>query len=165
MNRALELIAPLLVFVALMRCRANAKRRTLRLFLTQGGPDSESAVHAAPLDELDSTSQAEPVLEDGQSGFEELRGAMEHGDVDLFAPLRVALVDLVRVGRSLGVCTNCLLGRLMQSYASNQDRRNEHEFAALEARLPGFEIIAGMSRFGATVTDVHLQKLLRAISV
>jgi len=44
--------------------------------------------------------QAVPVVGDTNSVFDELRGAMDSGDTNLFEPLQIALDHLVKVGHS-----------------------------------------------------------------
>jgi len=59
---------------------------------------------AAPIRVLESTSQTGNTIEvalAGLSAFDKLRDAMKEDDTNLFAPLQVALTDLVRLGRSL----------------------------------------------------------------
>lgn len=46
-----------------------------------------------------------PNARDVHESFDQLRAAMKDGDTNLFKPLKVALVHLVMVGRSIEVRT------------------------------------------------------------
>ena len=48
-----------------------------------------------------------PNARDVHESFDQLRAAMKDSDANLFKPLKVALVDLVMVGRSIEVRTCC----------------------------------------------------------
>jgi len=70
------------------------------------GPDPlepETPAHDPLLPSEGTTPQDTPVVEGTSSSFDVLRFAMEGGDVNLFAPLKTALVDLVKAGHSFEV--------------------------------------------------------------
>ena len=106
MNWALLSIVPLLVFVALTGLRKRVRRQTLRPVPIQSEPDDATSP-VVPQEARESTSKVIPVEEDIQLAFDRLRGAMEGGDANLFAPLQVALVNLIRIGRIFEVSMNC----------------------------------------------------------
>ena len=105
---ALEFIAPLLVFVALFDFRARARRRALRPVQVQSEVH-DAADQALPREAPEPTPQTEPVIGDTKLAFDELRRAMDNDGPELFAPLLVALTNLVRVGRSLEVQAHLLM--------------------------------------------------------
>jgi len=106
------------------------------------------------------------VVKDTKSSFDALRTAMKLDDTNLFVPLRVALVDLIGLGRRLEVYTLCLMLFILDAYEMIQGRLGaKQELDALESRLPGFEIVAGVSAAEAANANAaaggDLQKLLR----
>ena len=58
----------------------------------------------APIGTLEPAPQKATAVEVIRSSFDKLRDAMEEDGANLFAPLQVALVDLVGLGRSLEAC-------------------------------------------------------------
>ena len=97
-------IAPLLVFTALIGFLERARRRALphtRLRNELHG----NAPPAAPSESTERITRMKPANHITQSAFHVLQAVMERGNEDLFAPLQIALVDLVRVGHSIEVCT------------------------------------------------------------
>jgi len=91
------LVVPFLVFFALARFRVRARRRAL--------PHVEVPSDAAPLRATSSSRQNIVAIEPASSPLDALRDAMKQGDTNIFAPLHVALVDLIRHGRRLEVHT------------------------------------------------------------
>jgi len=67
--------------------------------------EPETSAHDPPLPSEDTTPQHTPVAEVTSSSFDVLRAAMKVGDTNLFAPLGVALVNLVKAGRCIEVRT------------------------------------------------------------
>ena len=164
---ALGLIAPFLVFAALIGLRTKAKSRALHLIQAES-ERRDNAHPAAPPEAPEAVTRAAPVAEDNWSAFDRLRGAMGSGDASLFAPLQIALVELVRVGRTLEVRTPFLTKRILHPNEHNKSLyATEHEFTALEVRLRSFEAVAGVSTAAvvAASADKDLQKLLHAIGV
>ena len=100
---ALEFIAPLIVFVALIDFRRRARRRALRPVQLQGGL-REPAHDLAQLESPEPVPHTTPAAEDTHQAFDKLRRAMEDDDANIFALLQAALSDLIRVGRSFEVC-------------------------------------------------------------
>ena len=98
---ALGLIAPFLVFFALINLRKRARRRALPPI--QVPREVHDATQVAPLESAGPIQQTSQTIASAKSVFDELRSAMEDDDVNLFAPLYVALASLVMVGRSLEV--------------------------------------------------------------
>jgi len=82
----------------------KTKRRALRHIQAEGDPRDGTRPVATP-EVSGSATRAAPVVVDSSCAFHELRGSMEHGNENLFVPVQLALVELVRVGRSLEVCT------------------------------------------------------------
>jgi len=125
MFSALELIAPFLVFVALIDFRRRARRRVLApVQLQPEGGLREPTREVAPLESSEpirpsaphfgtescrlpysilSYPQTTPAAKDTDSAFDKLRRAMEDNHANHFALLEAALTELVRVGRSLEV--------------------------------------------------------------
>jgi len=58
----------------------------------------------APIGALEPAPLEPTAIEVTHSNFDKLRDAMEEDGANLFAPLQVALVDLVALGRSLEAC-------------------------------------------------------------
>jgi len=92
------------------------------------------------------------------------RDVMKLGD---FASLRVALVDLVVLARRLEVHTHRLIPPIPDTDLPTQGRGYvELQVIVLAARLPDFEIVAGVSAVGVATSSLasgdDLQNLLRA---
>ena len=98
---ALGLIAPFLVFFALINLRKRARRRALPPI--QVPREVHDTTQVAPPESARPIQQTSQTIASAKSVFDELRSAMEDDDVNLFAPLHVALASLVTVGRSLEV--------------------------------------------------------------
>jgi len=108
---ALALIAPFLVFAALARFRAGVRPRVLPFIEIPFEP--HDAACAETVETPESTPQTDYVVEDTNSSFNRLRDAMKLDDVNLFASLQVALVDLVGLARRLEVHTHRLMPPLL----------------------------------------------------
>jgi len=89
------LVVPFLVFFALARFRVTARRRAL--------PHVQVPSDAAPLRATGSSRQNMVAIEPASFPLDALRDTMKLDDTNLFAPLHVALVDLIRHGRCLEV--------------------------------------------------------------
>jgi len=101
---ALGLFAPFLVFVALIDFRMKTKRRALRTAQVESKQRDDTLPGATP-EVPEIVTKPAPIVDDTNSVFDDLRCAMEGDSENLFVPLEVALVELVRVGRSLKVYT------------------------------------------------------------
>jgi len=101
---ALGLIAPFFAFVALLNFRVKVKRRALCPVQVEDKPRDETHPVATP-NIPEAAAKTAPVAGESSSPFDQLRGAMERGNENLFIPLQTALVELVRVSHSLEVCT------------------------------------------------------------
>ena len=110
---ALSLIAPLIAFVALMKFGVKPKRRALPPVQEAVDPHDDRYPVATP-EVPEAVTKNAPVIYDPNSVFDKLRGAMDGGDTSLFAPLQIALDELVRVCRSLEVHMPRLTQRLLR---------------------------------------------------
>jgi len=99
---ALGLIAPFLVFAALINFRVRAKRRALHPIQVQVEL-CEATQQVAPPGGAGATQQTTSTIKNAQPALQELRRLMEEDDAKLFVPLQVALIELIKVGRSLQV--------------------------------------------------------------
>jgi len=124
--------------------------------------------HPAPPNGVQgSNSHTIYVTEAPRSSFDELRDTMNRADANLFTPLQVALVDLIRIVRSLQACTICFISAHLDLMSLVQSYFNaEPELTTLEARIHDLEVVAGATTAEATVTtNKDLQNLLRAIAL
>jgi len=101
---ALGLIAPFLVFVALIGLRAKAKRRPVQ----DQWELREHEQTAAPLEAPEPTIPTPQIPDETRSAFDELRASMDAVDANLCAPLLAALVCVNGVCRSFAVRMLCL---------------------------------------------------------
>jgi len=104
---ALGLVASFFVFAALTGFLERARRRAPPRVQIQNPPRDVGPRAATPVTQ-EATSKIIKAVEEPQSAFDKLRGAMDRDDTDIFATLQNALDELIRVGRSIGVCASCL---------------------------------------------------------
>ena len=99
---ALGLIAPFLVFAALINFRVRAKRRALHPIQVQGEL-REATQQVTPPGAASAPQQITSIVKNAQPALEELRRMIEEDDAKFFVPLQAALIELIKVGRSLQV--------------------------------------------------------------
>jgi len=93
--------------------------------------------------------------------------AMQRKDSNIFAPLHIALVGLIKTGRCGDVCMQWLIKRFRNPHLSNQSQYGaSQELAAIETRVPSFEVVARVSRSDIpSEVYQHLHKVLCIIGV
>jgi len=98
------LIAPFRAFVALINFRAKAKRHAPPPVQVESEPRDDTHPVATP-EVSKATIETRPIVRGLDSVFDELRGAMDGGDENIFRLLQIALEVLVMEGLSFEVCS------------------------------------------------------------